>query len=78
MREAIQKKGRKGKDKDLIIQTIAKQHMSSHHWMSASGIVKERAIWAGPMFAKHVIVPILIILIVIVEKVIISNIFYRF
>ena len=58
------------------------QNMSSRHWMSASGVVQERAIWAGPMFAKHVIVPILIILIVIAPKVpydmvIISNISYK-
>ena len=75
----MQKKGRKGKDKDLIMQTYAKQHITSHHWISASGIVEQQERQQGwPMLA--LIVPILIILIVSVpmEMVIISNRLYRF
>ena len=70
-----------GKVKALITLGAknANQNMSSRHWMSASGIVQESGQWGGPVFAKHVIVPILIILIVIVpmEMVIISDILYR-
>ena len=83
MKEAIQKKEMPGKVKALITLGAknANQNMSSRHWMSASGIVEDRG-QGGPMFAKHVIVLILIILIVIAPKVpydmvIISNISYK-
>ena len=65
----MQKKGWKGKDKELIImETYAKQHITSHHWISASTTVhmQERLEGAPPLLAK--IVPILIILIVIAMK----------